>query len=100
MQVDVVMRDRDGKFVADFDTVLKDAGAKVVRTAVRAPNQNAFVERWVQSIKHESLNHFIVFGADHFNFLDLRIRRALSDRKAASGARQRDANQRINALQR
>ena len=69
MQVDIVMRDRDGKFMDDFDTVLRDAGAKMVRTAIRAPNQNAFVERWVQSIKHECLNRFIVFGEDHFDFL-------------------------------
>ena len=69
MKVDIVMRDRDNKFVCDFDQILKDAGARIVTTAFRAPNQNAFVERWVQSIKHESLDHFIVFGEDHFNYL-------------------------------
>jgi putative transposase len=41
----------------------------VIKTAIRAPNQNAFVERWVQSIKHEVLDHFIVIGEDHFNHL-------------------------------
>ena len=30
---------------------------------------NAFVERWVQSIQQEALDHFIVFGEDHFNYL-------------------------------
>ena len=37
--------------------------------AVRAPNMNAYAERWVQSIKHECLNHFIVFGEDHLRHL-------------------------------
>ena len=35
----------------------------------QAPNLNAFVERWIQSLKHEALNHFIVFGIEHFNHI-------------------------------
>ena len=30
---------------------------------------NAFVERWIQSLKHEALNHFIVFGLAHFDYI-------------------------------
>jgi putative transposase len=30
---------------------------------------NAFIERWIQSIKHEVLNHFIICGEEHFNHL-------------------------------
>ena len=30
---------------------------------------NAFVERWIQSIKQECLNHFIVLGEKHLNHL-------------------------------
>ena len=46
-----------------------DGHAFAFPIAHRAPNQNAFVERWVQSIKHECLDHFIVFGEDHYNHL-------------------------------
>jgi putative transposase len=56
-------------YVAEFDQVFKDAQCHVVRTAPRAPNQQAFVERWVTSIKDEALRHFIVFGKKHFEFL-------------------------------
>jgi Integrase core domain/PEP-CTERM motif len=35
----------------------------------RAPNLNAFIERWIQSLKHEALNHFIVFGLAHFDHI-------------------------------
>jgi putative transposase len=35
----------------------------------RAPNLNAFAERWVESIKTECLDHFIVFGEGHLRYL-------------------------------
>ena len=69
IQVDIVMRDRDGKFVSDFNSILKASGARIMPVAHRAPNQNAFVERWIQSIGQECLDHFIVFGEDHLNYL-------------------------------
>ncbi len=30
---------------------------------------NAFIERWIQSLQVEALNHFIVFGREHFDFI-------------------------------
>ena len=36
---------------------------------IKAANMNAFIERWIQSVKHECLDHFLVFGEDHFNYL-------------------------------
>ncbi|MCI0334824.1 MAG: transposase [Planctomycetes bacterium] len=30
---------------------------------------NAFIERWIQSLKHEALNNFIVFGLVHFDLI-------------------------------
>jgi putative transposase len=69
LSAEVVMRDRDSKFENGFDEVVKDGGAKIVKTAHRAPNQNAYVERWIQSIQQEVLDHFIVFGEDHLDYL-------------------------------
>ncbi len=39
------------------------------RTAIRSPNTVAFVERFVQTIKQECLDHFIVFGDQHMSLL-------------------------------
>jgi putative transposase len=64
-----LVRDRDGMYVRDFDAVFERAGVCVEPTAPRAPNQNAFVERWIKSIQVECLNHFIVFGPKHFDHL-------------------------------
>jgi len=33
------------------------------------PNLNAFSERVVQSIRQECLDHFVVFGSRHLNYL-------------------------------
>jgi len=65
----IVMRDLDGKFSKRFDKVFKDRTIQVKKVGPRAPNLNAFVERWVQSVKHEALNQFIVFGQEHFDHI-------------------------------
>jgi putative transposase len=54
--------DRDTKFTAQFKRILKDAGVEVVLTPKRAPNCNAFAERFVLSIKSECLGKMIFFG--------------------------------------
>jgi putative transposase len=41
---------------------LQDAGIRVVQTPYRAPNANAYAERFVRSIKEECLNRLIPFG--------------------------------------
>ena len=63
------MRDFDGKFSKPFDQVFKDQQIKVKKVGPRAPNLNACVERWVQSVKFEALNFFMVFGLEHFDYI-------------------------------
>jgi len=62
--------DHAPSFTRQFASILACAGVEVVRTAVQAPNMNAFAERWVQSVKRECLSKMILFGAGH-------LRRAL-----------------------
>jgi putative transposase len=57
-----LITDRDATFTVAFRKILKDAGVEVVRTAFKAPNQNAFAERFVRSIKSECLDRMILFG--------------------------------------
>ena len=45
---------------------LGDAGIRVVLTPVRAPNANAYAERFVRSIKEECLDRIIPLGERHF----------------------------------
>jgi putative transposase len=69
LECTILMRDLDGKFSADFDACFSKQGMRVKPVGSRAPNLNAFVERWIQSLKHEALNHFVVFGRKHFDHI-------------------------------
>ena len=57
-----VLHDRDKLLAWDFDTVLTTAHSKVVKTPFRAPDANAYAERWVRSVTGECLDHLILFG--------------------------------------
>jgi len=65
----IVTRDHDSKFSSVFDQVFKDRGIQVKPVGPQAPNLNAFIERWIQSLQVEALDHFIVFGQEHFDFI-------------------------------
>ena len=45
---------------------LQDAGIRVVLIPERAPNANAYAERFVRSIKEECLDRLIPLGERHF----------------------------------
>ncbi|MEX0725748.1 MAG: integrase core domain-containing protein [Planctomycetaceae bacterium] len=65
----ILMRDRDCMYSQGFDEVLKAQGIDVKRNVFRSPNLNAYVERFIQSLQQECLDHFIVFGEKHFDHL-------------------------------
>jgi hypothetical protein len=44
------------KFPRSFDEVFASEGIRVVRTPIRAPNANAFAERWVETLRTECLD--------------------------------------------
>jgi putative transposase len=67
--VDLVFHDADRKFARDFDDSLRKKGLRPRRLRPRSPNLNTFVERWIQSIQIECLNHFLVLGAAHLDYL-------------------------------
>ena len=54
--------DRDKKFTAKFRELVDDSGTRVIRLPYRSPNLNAYIERFVLSIKSECLNRMIFFG--------------------------------------
>ena len=62
----VLICDRDSRWSRDVRRLLGDAGIRVVRTPERAPNANAFAERFVRSINEECLDRLIPIGERHF----------------------------------
>src|SRR6266487_2571174 len=69
LPLEIVLRDRDDKYRPSFDLAFKDAGVRVKPVGYRAPNMNAYVERFLQAIEQECLDQFIVFGTEHFDHL-------------------------------
>ena len=64
--------DRDRKWSGDVRRRLRAAGVRVVLIPERAPNANAYAERFVRSITEECLDRLIPIGEQH-------VRRALAE---------------------
>ncbi len=58
-----LIRDRDARFAAAFDTVSRSEGVTIVRTPFRAPN--AFAERWIRSDREECMDKSLILAEDH-----------------------------------
>ena len=85
--------DNDSLFTKQFCSILGDAGCEVVRTAIRAPNMNAFAERFVQTVKRECLSKMILFGEQHLR----RVLNEFVDHYHADRPHQGIGNRRIAA---
>jgi len=60
-----LIHDRDTKFTGSFDEVFRSGGTRIVLTPIRAPNANAFCERWVGTVRAECLDWTLILGRRH-----------------------------------
>jgi len=64
-----LIHDRDFLFMnSGFRDVLKNEGVKCIATARKAPNMNAFAERWVKSIKGDCLRKLMLFREESLRY--------------------------------
>ena len=68
-----LIHDRDTKFTDSFRAIVKSSQVEPLKLPARSPNLNAYAERWVKSVKEETLSKpILLFGEASF-------RRALSE---------------------
>jgi putative transposase len=69
LPIKMLFHDRDSKFTETVDADLAHRNIEVRKAVFRAPNTNASLERCIQTIQHECLDHFMIVGQRHFNHL-------------------------------
>lgn len=65
----LVVCDRDAKFGGAFGSTFDGVGVRIVRTAPRAPNMNAFAEWLVGTLRREPRDHVLILGEEHLRSL-------------------------------
>ena len=64
-----LIRDRDGAFGPVYTHRIRAMEIRDHPTAPRSPRQNGHVERFIGSIRRESLDHLTVFGEAHLRVI-------------------------------
>jgi transposase len=64
-RVKFVIHDRDASFTLAFDDVFMATGARVIRSAVRAPRMNSIMERWIGNCRRELLDRTLIWNRRH-----------------------------------
>ena len=60
-----LLRDRDTKFSAAFDTVFTSTGIRILHSPIQAPRANAIMERWIGSCRRELLYQTLIWNQRH-----------------------------------
>jgi len=84
-----LIRDRDNKFPAAFDTVFRSEGIDVIRTPVRAPNANAYAERWIRTVREECLDLLLILNQTHLRRVLITYTEYYNDARPHQGIEQR-----------
>jgi putative transposase len=61
----ILIQDRDSKFTAPFNEVFRSEGLSVILTPARAPQANAYAERFVRTVRTECLDWLLILGRRH-----------------------------------
>ena len=65
MPIRFLIHDRDNKFAAACDEVFRSEGIRAVRTPVRAPRANAYIERWIGTVRRVCLDRLLIVNRRH-----------------------------------
>jgi hypothetical protein len=60
-----LIRDRDTKFTAAFDEVLRAGGVRIIKAPPQAPRANAICGRLVGTLRREVFDQMLIFNEKH-----------------------------------
>lgn len=69
IEVKYLIQDRDRKFSREKFIGFWKGTARRIRTPVRSPMANSFIESWIGSIKKEPLNYIVGLSRDQINYV-------------------------------
>ena len=84
-----LLRDNDRKFGAAFDAVARGADTTVMRTPILAPKANGHVERLIGTLRHECLDHLVIWSERHLQHVLDEYRQFYNDARPHQGIEQR-----------
>ena len=84
-----LIRDNDSKYGQAFTRVAEASGIVVLRTAYRAPRENAACERFLGSVRRECLDHLLILGEVHLRRILGEYAAYFNTRRPHQGLRQR-----------
>jgi transposase InsO family protein len=90
--VKFLIRDRDAKFTAAFDSVFTDIGATVIKAPVRAPRANAFAERFIGTVRRDCLDHLLMVSERHLRGVPTIWQAHYNDHRPHQGRQQQAPN--------
>lgn len=67
LAIQFLIHDNDSTFAPAFDAVFQAADVRVIHTPFRAPNANAYAERWIRTVREECLDRLFILSEGHLH---------------------------------
>jgi putative transposase len=84
-----LIRDNDSKYGRLFERVALGTAIEVLRTPFGAPKANAICERFLGSVRRESLDHFLILSEGHLHWVMREYQRYFNHTRPHQGVGQR-----------